>query len=298
MRFNFFVIACVVLCGCPLESKYPISDPENARVPNELLGIWHCPIANEEPARMKIVKFNDHEFLFETYEEDQSISLARGFVSEIKDTTFINYQELGASLSEPFGFAIYNVDKSWTLSIRAVEDTLFPTRFKSSKALRKALRKNLDDPELSEELTRCTPELLRKLDSPNSILEAAQISPPGNIVSMLHVDPNNWEAVLSQISLGGREWLRVAAALAPGTDATASLELKYAVAGAIPKNPLGVIRMLDRTFTPEDICTSPFTEPEPGVAGKFNSEAIEALSTLETDRFDDARLRCLEKLQR
>lgn len=86
--------------------------------------------------------------------------------------------------------------------------------------------------------------------------------------------------VTSGIESGDRAWLEVAAALKPFSDAGASLSINYAVARALPKTPERVLALTTQGFKVEDICTSPFIEPDPGVAEAYERRTLAALSRL------------------
>ncbi|WP_099490414.1 hypothetical protein [Stenotrophomonas maltophilia] len=86
--------------------------------------------------------------------------------------------------------------------------------------------------------------------------------------------------VTSGIESGDPAWLEVAAALKPFSDAGASLSINYAVARALPKAPERVLALTTQRFKLEDICTSPFIEPDPGVAEAYERRTLAALSRL------------------
>lgn len=86
--------------------------------------------------------------------------------------------------------------------------------------------------------------------------------------------------VTAGIESGDPAWLEVAAALKPFSDAGASLSINYAVARALPKAPERVLALTTQGFKLEDICTSPFIEPDPGVAEAYERRTLAALSRL------------------
>jgi len=86
--------------------------------------------------------------------------------------------------------------------------------------------------------------------------------------------------VTAGIESGDPAWLEVAAALKPFSDAGASLSINYAVARALPKAPERVLALTTQRFKLEDICTSPFIEPDPGVAEAYERRTLAALSRL------------------
>lgn len=86
--------------------------------------------------------------------------------------------------------------------------------------------------------------------------------------------------VTAGIESGDPAWLEVAVALKPFSDAGASLSINYAVARALPKTPERVLALTTQGFKVEDICTSPFIEPDPGVAEAYERRTLAALSRL------------------
>ena len=88
--------------------------------------------------------------------------------------------------------------------------------------------------------------------------------------------------VISGIESGDPSWLKVATVLRPFSDAGASLSLDYAVARALPKAPNRVLALIGHGFKVEDICTSPFIEPEPGIAETYERQTLAALSKVKT----------------
>ncbi|HDS1136995.1 TPA: hypothetical protein QDZ75_004578 [Stenotrophomonas maltophilia] len=90
----------------------------------------------------------------------------------------------------------------------------------------------------------------------------------------------DFEQVTSGIESGDPSWLKVAAALKPYSDAGASLSINYAVARALPKAPERVLALTTHGFKVEDICTSPFIEPDPGVAEAYERRTLAALSRM------------------
>ena len=87
--------------------------------------------------------------------------------------------------------------------------------------------------------------------------------------------------VISGIESGDPSWLKIAASLRPFSDAAASLSLDYAVAIALPKAPDRVLALVGHGFNLELICTSPFIEPDPGVAETYERQALAALANIE-----------------
>jgi hypothetical protein len=97
------------------------------------------------------------------------------------------------------------------------------------------------------------------------------------VVASLWRDEDAFSLVLDGIETGTDEWLDVAARLLPGADGSASLSLHYAVAYVLSRRPAAVLARVGRGFDLARICTSPYIEPEPGVAETYERVTLAAL---------------------
>lgn len=103
--------------------------------------------------------------------------------------------------------------------------------------------------------------------------------------------------VLSGIESGNATWLQVAAKLLPFSDAGASLSLHYAVAIALPKAPNRVLALVGHGFDVEYICTSPFIEPDPGIAETYERKTLVALSTVKVPSLKAVAAECSKRVR-
>lgn len=71
-------------------------------------------------------------------------------------------------------------------------------------------------------------------------------------------------------------------------------DLVVEIGQQLDTDPAAVLALADNGFAIDDICTSPFIEPEPGVAQAFEKDAKAALATV-TDPALAARVRACEK---
>lgn len=100
------------------------------------------------------------------------------------------------------------------------------------------------------------------------------------VLHRLWSDEPQFDAVLAEIEKGSPEWLAVARQIRPFTDGHASEGLDYSVARALPVAPERVLRLVGHGFSIERICTSPYNEPEEGVAEAFEASALKALAAV------------------
>jgi hypothetical protein len=108
---------------------------------------------------------------------------------------------------------------------------------------------------------------------------------------------SKWEGVLDKIETGECSWLETARRLRPGTDASAALELRFAVSRALSKNPKGVLRLVGKGFSIDEVCTSPFIEPDPGVEEAFLEEAMRSLKNMAPGTLTKRSKECLTRLK-
>ena len=130
-------------------------------------------------------------------------------------------------------------------------------------------------------------ELLRQI--------ASEGSQP--VLEPLWRNEERFEQVCIKIESGDPPWLEVARRLRASSDAASTLSLNYAVARALPANPASVLKLIDRGFTVDDICTSPFIEPEPGVAEGYQRRAVAALRGPLPSDLESVRAKCLSRIE-
>ncbi len=116
--------------------------------------------------------------------------------------------------------------------------------------------------------------------SPEDIIARIQRNGGKTVLEDFWNHEAEFEAVLRGVESGNRRWLEVAQLLKPFSDAGSSELINYAVARALPIDPQRVLRMIGHGFELEFICTSPFDEPELGVAEAYERRALSALDSL------------------
>ena len=118
------------------------------------------------------------------------------------------------------------------------------------------------------------------LPSASALLSEIDVSGARVVLRRLWANEPQFEALCTSIESADPNWLEVARRLRSASDAAASLSLNYSVARALPVGPVRVLKLVGRGFTIEDICTSPFIEPQPGVAERYEQRALKALAKL------------------
>ncbi len=131
---------------------------------------------------------------------------------------------------------------------------------------------------------------------PHSLLREIEAQGPHLVLGRLWSDRATFEAVCGQIETGDPRWLEVARRLKVASDAASSLSLNYAVARAIPRAPERVLALIGNGFEIRDVCTSPFIEPERGIAENYQRRAIAALARVADSRYVSAKSACLAEI--
>jgi hypothetical protein len=108
-----------------------------------------------------------------------------------------------------------------------------------------------------------------------------------------------WDEIADRVARGGKDWLQVAAALRPATDAGASETLDEAVFLALKPSPVKVLRLLrEGTFETQAICSSiigiDYDETE---SRRFIQERIEVLAGVSEPSVRGVREECLKGLR-
>lgn len=142
-------------------------------------------------------------------------------------------------------------------------------------------------------LISCSAE--RSWDNPNEILAAiAKDGSAQTIARMTAGDRLAWEAVLRHIEKGETQWLEVARALRSGSDAVTTIELRFAVARALPKAPREVLALIGNGFQLEEICIIPFIETDSTTELVYLQTTEKALLGLGFEVYNQNYERCLE----
>ncbi|WP_445493569.1 hypothetical protein [Photorhabdus sp. SF281] len=140
-----------------------------------------------------------------------------------------------------------------------------------------------------------------KITNPYPNLMPAQITEKVNsmgvrkfiISTSPNVDGSTWDYILSHISSGNIEWLRIVPILSTGVDAGSAEDLSTAVATALPKNASGVLSVLNDSnvsISTESVCSLPFYQ---GTEAELNQYVIDSIRALYKNKGGG---KCLQKL--
>ena len=133
--------------------------------------------------------------------------------------------------------------------------------------------------------------------SADALLAEIERTGPRPVLERLWTNGEQFDATCAAIETAEANWLEVARRLKPVSDAAASVSLNYlnySVAKALPLAPIRVLALVGRNFTVDNICTSPFIEPEPGVAKCYEDQTLQALAAIDDPAFTSLARQCAE----
>jgi hypothetical protein len=136
-----------------------------------------------------------------------------------------------------------------------------------------------------------------QLPSADALLSDIEANGAALVLHRLSSDDRQFDAMCEAIGTGNPDWLEVARRLKPASDAAASLSLNYCVARALPVAPTRVLGLVGRSFELDDVCTSPFIEPELDVAERYEERALAALATLRDSQIASLAEQCAERVK-
>jgi hypothetical protein len=109
-------------------------------------------------------------------------------------------------------------------------------------------------------------------------------------------DFGDYEKILDGIASGDARWIALVPRLQPGTDAGTSEALRIAVAEALPKNPAGVLRLIEHNPAWREVCTYPMIEPTRKEARTYFKAAVPAVRAVISPALQRAKRMCLADL--
>ena len=143
------VAVAMVLCGCPLVSEHPLSDPTTAVIDEALLGVWKTQDPESgEWRQLTFQSLDEHGLVaFTPADKADAVDSFRVFTTEMDGVRFLNIRELGTGTSGWY-FLRYVIDGR-KLVLTLIDDGLFQDRiFTGSADLYEFVHQNISDPRL------------------------------------------------------------------------------------------------------------------------------------------------------
>ena len=129
--------------------------------------------------------------------------------------------------------------------------------------------------------------------SPDLILREIKTKGAREVVEEIWLDHEKEYFVLQQIKTGDPQWLEVAKALWPGSDAAATMCIWLSLSRALPNAPIFVLKMIGNSFPLRQICTLPFIEGEVEIEKAYLNRTEKALISVNEPELEDVRWKCL-----
>lgn len=131
-------------------SDFPLDTPETRAADPGLTGHWKKISEKAEDTgieTLEFIQFNKNEYIVRSGEGVDN-NLIRAFITRISGIQFLNFQDLSETKRQ-YVFCKYSISDENELILNFIADTLFkPDHPKTSKELRKFIKKNLGNPEL------------------------------------------------------------------------------------------------------------------------------------------------------
>jgi hypothetical protein len=134
---------------------------------------------------------------------------------------------------------------------------------------------------------------------PDKVLESISKQGAQAVVAALWESGSQWNDVMVGVATGSQQWLKVAVALRPGTDAGASEELDEAVFLALKPSAAAVLQLLKSgRFETATVCSSNIgIDYSPEKSRRFIQERIRTLGNVNHTDTKAVRDQCLSQLQ-
>ena len=117
------------------------------------------------------------------------------------------------------------------------------------------------------------------------------------VLSKLWGNSAVFEALLQHVDRGERPWFGVWLALHKHSDGAISESIDTAFARAIPRAPDAILRLIGHGLELNRVCTSPFFEPEPGVAEAYERSALRVLAQVKEQSLQAVATECAKRVR-
>ena len=138
---------------------------------------------------------------------------------------------------------------------------------------------------------------LTAASTPDEVMAKIRSEGSSKVMSKLLENEHVFESLLSHVDRAETRWFPVWLKLSEHADGGISESIHMAFARAIPRAPQSVLRLVGSGLTIDRICTSPFIEPEPGVAEEYERTALRALSHVRDPKLKSLAQSCSDRVR-
>lgn len=130
--------------------------------------------------------------------------------------------------------------------------------------------------------------------SPTAEELMARISAEGGekVLSELWANVEAFETLLNPVEAGDPQWFEVWVKLREFSDAAISESIDISFARALPLAPERVLNLIGHGLELNNICGSPFIEPEPSIAEAYERNTLAALAKVHAPQLESLAQEC------
>ena len=144
--------------GC-YESDFPLDPTPRVDMDTALLGTWRClpvgPSADEEAATFVVSRTTERVYGIEFEQTDEEPERYEAYLSRLQSETVLNVRNLGGSDYKPWVYARYFFLRPTVIQVELASDKLLDEVERTPTAVRAALEKLRDAPDLFEGYCVC-----------------------------------------------------------------------------------------------------------------------------------------------
>ena len=144
------------------------------------------------------------------------------------------------------------------------------------------------------------------MGSADLVLSEIKLGGAASVAKRIDADENFGRSVTNGIATGDSAWLEVARQIAPAS-AAAEATLTIALAAALPRSPVRVLRLVGGKYPMEEVCGIPFLKADSLAVTSYHAQAVAALGGIRDTTLlattakcrtalDDAQQRRLERI--
>lgn len=145
----------------------------------------------------------------------------------------------------------------------------------------------------------CAPAIaqLTMQATPEQVSSAINARGANAVLQSLRQEEAVFDSLLFHVERGEQEWFGIWLKLRPFVDGGQSESIDIAFARAIPHAPAAILKLIGNGLELRSVCTSPFIEPDPGVAEQYEVAAIKALSSVPDKDLQVVKQQCIRRVQ-